>query len=250
MYAHPYCDRTLLHTIKLWKGNGKVVGAAIYDLYHGEAFCGTLDGYEALLPEILEYAYRSLKDDNGLGIAVRDGDAKMRELLLSLGYHKAEQTETVLCRSLERDLACQLPDGFAIREIHFPEDDHAYRTVIWKGFDHAGDDAEWEKMLANQVQPPSRRPELCLAVADETGEFAAHCTCWYDQRTDYAYVEPVCTIPGYRGLGLGKAVVCEALNRCKKLGAKEAFVISEQEFYKKLGFERHSRYRFFIREPK
>lgn len=250
MYAHPYCDRTRLHTIGLWKDKDIVAGAAIYDLYHGEAFCGVLESYEERLPEILEYAYSNLKDDSGLGIAAHDGDAKMQALLLRSGYHKAEQTETVLCRSLEQELIYKLPAGFNIREIYFPEDNLAYQTVIWKGFDHEGDQAELDKMLANKVLPPNRCSALCLGAVDETGEFVAHCTCWYDERTDYAYVEPVCTIPKYRGIGLGKAVVCEALNRCKGMGAKEAFVISEQEFYKKLGFAEHSRYHFFIRESK
>ena len=138
-----------------------------------------------------------------------------------------------------------LPDGFAIRQIHFPEDDLAYQTVIWKGFDHEGDQAELEKMLRHKVLPPNRRSELCLAVVDSTGEFAAHCTCWYDGQTDYAYVEPVCTIPKYRGIGLGKAIVLEALKRCRNLDAKEAFVISEQEFYRKLNFEPYAHYTFY-----
>lgn len=245
MYAHPYCDRMLLHTIGLWKDKDTVVGAAIYDMYHGEAFCATLDGYEELLPEILDYVQCNLRDENGLGIAVNDTDIRMQNALNGLGFEKAEQTETILCRSLDQNLDYELSDGFAIREIHFPEDNHAYQTVIWKGFDHEGDSAELEKMLGNKVLPPHREPNLCLAVVDGTGEFAAHCTCWYDERTDYTYVEPVCTIPKYRGMGLGKAVVMEALNRCRRLGAKEALVISEQDFYRKLGFESHSHYTFY-----
>lgn len=241
MYAHPYCDREELHTIGLWLDGDAVVGAAIYDLFHGEAFCGALDGYEYLLPEILEYAYANLKDENGLGIAVRDDDVTIQEQLARMGYHKAEQTEPILRRDLNKLQDYELPDGFAIREIHFPEDNLAYQTAVWKGFDQA----ELEKMLANKVLPPNRRPELCLAVVDETGEFAAHCTCWYDERTDYAYVEPVCTIPKYRGIGLGKNAVMEALRRCKALGARQAFVISNQAFYMKLGFVPHSQYVFY-----
>ena len=245
MYAHPYCDREKLHTIGLWLDEDAVVGAAIYDLFHGEAFCGALEVYEYLLPEILEYAYGNLKDENGLDIAVRDDDISTQEQLARMGYHKAEQTEPILCRDLNEPLNYELPARFAIREIRFPEDNLAYQTAVWKGFGHEGDQAELEKMLENNVLPPNRRTELCLAVVEKGGEFAAHCTCWYDERTDYAYVEPVCTIPKYRGMGLGKAVVLEALQRCKALGAKQAFVISNQEFYKKLGFANHSTYIFF-----
>ena len=245
MYQHPYCDRSLLDAVGLWWDGGRVVGAALYDLFPGEVFCGTLEGHEHLLPDILDHAYRSLRDGNGLGIAVHDGDLQTQTLLSGLGYQKAEQTETVLGRRLDRPCAYTLPEGFRLREIHFPEDNLAYQTVIWKGFDHEGDAAELEKMLNNKILPPHRNPTLCLAVADEAGEFAAHCTCWYDARTDYAYVEPVCTIPKYRGLGLGKAVVSEALNRCAGLGAREAFVLSNQKFYKKLGFTPHACYTFY-----
>lgn len=245
MYAHPDLDRSLLDSIGLWKEKGKVVGVAVYDLYYGEAFCAALEEHNELLPEILEYAWRNLKDENGLGIAVNDTDIRMQKLLVDRGYRKAEQTETILCRRLEQEPDYKLPDVFAIREIRFPEDNLAYQTVIWKGFDHEGDPAELEKMLQNKAIPPHRVPYLCLAVVDERGEFAAHCTCWYDNRTDYAYVEPVCTVPEHRGKGLGKAVVLKALSRCKKLGAKEAFVISDQAFYKKLGFTPYSYYTFY-----
>ena len=130
MYAHPYCDREKLHTIGLWLDGDTVVGAAIYDLFHGEAFCGALEVYEYLLPEILEYAYANLKDENGLGIAALDDDISMQEQLAQMGFHKTDQTESILCRDMNEPLDYELPSGFAIREIRFPEDNLAYQTVI------------------------------------------------------------------------------------------------------------------------
>ena len=245
MYAHPYCDREKLSTIGIWLNEDAVVGAAIYDLFHGEAFCGALEGYDFLLPEIVKYAYDSLKGESGLAISIRENDTLMLDLLADLGYEKTQQTEPILCRELNDPLYYSLPAGFSIREIRFPEDNLAYQTVIWKGFDHEGDQAELEKMLANKVLPPNRRQELCLAVEDENGEFAAHCTCWYDVRTNYAYVEPVCVIPKYRRLGLGKVVVLDALQRAKDLGATQAIVLSDQEFYKRLGFAPLTTFRFY-----
>ena len=43
-------------------------------------------------------------------------------------------------------------------------------------------------------------------------------------------------IPSYRGQGVAKAVVSEALNRAAALGAKTAYVLSDMMFYQKLGF--------------
>ena len=245
MYAHPYCDREKLSSIGLWLDGANIVGAAVYDLFPGETFCGALEGYDFLLPEIVAYAYDNLKNENGLGIAVREDDIPMADLLRSLGYTQAEQTEPMLYRELCGPLTYSLPAGFSIREISFPEDDFAYQTVIWKGFGHEGVQAELEKMLANKFLPPNRRQEQCLSVVDENGEFAAHCTCWYDTRTDYAYIEPVCTIPKCRGMGLGKAVVTEVLRRAKMLGATQAIVLSDQEFYKRLGFVPLATFRFY-----
>ena len=246
MYAHPYLDRQKLAAIGLWKSGGRIVGAAVYDLFPGEALCAALDEYRDLLPEILEYAYCFLKDSRGLGVAAGEADLQMQQTLIRLGYQKTQQTEPVLQRRLDEPLEYELPAGFRIREIRFPEDNLAYQTVIWKGFDHEGDQEELEKMLRNEAPlPVHREPYLCLAAEDGSGEFAAHCTCWYDRRTDYAYVEPVCTVPKYRGMGLGRAVVLEALRRCRELGAKTAFVISDQQFYSRLGFVPYAQYTFF-----
>lgn len=50
------------------------------------------------------------------------------------------------------------------------------------------------------------------------------------------YVEPVLTIHEHRRQGLAKAVIYEACARAKALGAKRTIVVSEQEFYFRIGF--------------
>ena len=62
---------------------------------------------------------------------------------------------------------------------------------------------------------------------------------------DYAYVEPVCTIPSCRGKGIAAALLSEAFSRAKALGAKKAYVISDLPFYEKLGFEKTQHYSFY-----
>ena len=56
-------------------------------------------------------------------------------------------------------------------------------------------------------------------------EYAAYCCVWFHPMTDYAYIEPACTVPDHRGKGLAKAVIYKALNRARSLGAKKAYVI-------------------------
>ena len=79
-------------------------------------------------------------------------------------------------------------------------------------------------------------PKLVLAVKAPDGNFVSHCGSWYQSGDFYCYIEPVVTDPEYRKMGLGKAVVLEAIKRCGDIGAKQAVVGSSQQFYYNIGF--------------
>ena len=96
MAEHPEFDQSLISSIGLWIDGDKIVGAVIYDMYFGEAFCGVLPEYDTLYPEILEYAWRELKNDNGLGIAICDNDPRQIQAALACGFARADQSETVM----------------------------------------------------------------------------------------------------------------------------------------------------------
>ena len=116
---HPEFDKSLRSSIRLWWSEGKVVGAAIYDMYFGEAFCGALPEYEALYPEILDYAYRELKDDSGLAVAINtENTAEIRAAELA-GFERIDQKETIMELSLDRDFSSNLPEGLQLREQPF-----------------------------------------------------------------------------------------------------------------------------------
>lgn len=61
-------------------------------------------------------------------------------------------------------------------------------------------------------------------------------------------IEPLCTIPKYRGKGIARALLFEAMSRAEARGAGNAYVISDMEFYEKLGFEKYKRFSFY-RKP-
>lgn len=249
-YFHPLFDKKLADLIGIWVFSGKVVGIAVFDLFLGECFCGTLPKYEKILPEIVNYAWGHLGNENGLGICARDDDKTLISILEGKGFRKSEQCEPIMKITLDKEFTYVLPNDMQIREVRFPNDERTYRLALWKGFDHGNDLREFEKSLTEEGAIPidaypHRNASLSVSVADESGEYPAHCTCWYDSRTDYAYVEPVCVVPEHRGNGLGRAVVYEALNRCRNLGARRAYVISDGEFYKRLGFDLEIRYPFY-----
>ena len=251
MYEHPESDRSAYGAIGLWSDGGRIVGAAIYDMYFGEAFCGVLPGCGSLYPEILDYAYAALRDDAGLGIAICAGAAEEIAAAERRGFVRAEQTETVMRIELDRPLAAALPEGVSFSELDPAKDDgREIQWLFWQGFDHGADEAEFEKDYEKTVRAGLRirrhfDPYLSMAARAAGGEAVAYCGVWYQNGTDYAYVEPVCTVPAWRRKGVGRAVVCEALNRARKRGAKRAYVISDQPFYEALGFQKDRHYTFF-----
>ena len=246
MYGHPEFDKENLGAIGLWLDGDRIVGAAVYDMYFGEAFAGALPGYGGLYPAILDYAYGELRDENGLGLAIRDGGETELAAATAAGFEKAEQTENVMARSLDDIPAPTLPEGLGFACLDPEADEEALAWLFWQGFDHGDDRAAFER------EPRPRRAarkhmnkDLGVAAVMPGGEPVACCCVWFLPGTDYAYVEPVCTVPQWRKKGVAKAVVFEALGRAKALGAKTAYVISDQAFYRKLGFADFEKYTFY-----
>ena len=249
MMEHPEFDKSLTESIGLWMDGEEVVGAAIYDMYFGEAFCGVLPEYETLYPEILDYAYRELKDDNGLGVAICDDCTDEIRMAKSAGFEVAGQTETIMRFDLDKALPVDLPGGIRLAELDPVKEPVAFQWLMWQGFDHGTDKAEFERDGDVFPEIPEFRKHfdstLSIAGKTDNGEYVAYCCLWYSDKTDYAYVEPVCTVPSYRGKGVAKAVIYEALNRARSLGAKQAYVLSDMPCYEKLGFRKDKHFTFY-----
>ena len=246
MIEHPEFDKSLKESIGLWRDGGRIVGAAIYDLYFGEAFCGALPGYEGLYPELLDYAWRELKDENGLGIAVCDRNEAEIAALKTAGFSPSEQMETVMTVDLNRPFEAPLPEGYLLKEVDPVRDQDALQWLFWQGFDHGEDREAFEKEEQTvSGMRPHFRPDLSLAAAGPDGELTALAGLWFHDKTDYAYIEPVCTVPAHRGKGLAKALLYKAMKRVAALGAKKAYVISDMYFYEKLGFRKEYHFTFY-----
>lgn len=251
MYEHPEFDKSLIGSIGLWLDGGRVVGAAIYDMYLGEEFCAALPEYDELYTEILEYSKKELKDGSGLAIAICDDNTAEISAALRAGFAPTDQDETVMSIDLGGDLAAKLPDGLHITELDPAEEPEEFQWILWQGFDHGTDKEEFsrEDPVVPQIRPHFDR-RLSLTAVDARGEAASYCCLWYLPGVDYAYVEPVCTVPSYRGKGIAKALICEALNRARAQGAKKAYVISDTDLYRKLGFKEELHYTFYRKEEK
>lgn len=252
MMYHPEFNNDLFNRIGLWFSNDELVGIATFDHYFGEAVIVVKNAYKELEKELFEYSLSTFSDENGLGIAINDVDTNSIDLLRRYGFvEKKDNIENILeliLKSISFDYT--LPPNIVIKSLNPKTDLYKHHKVLWKGFNNGGDaDLPDDEITMTKQKKMLSAPHLnaCLhtVAENEEGEYVAYCGCWYNVNTDYAYVEPVCTIPSYRKKGLGKAVLLEALKRCNALGAKKTYVISDSPFYKVLGFNQYSRYTFY-----
>ena len=246
MHEHPFTKKELLEYMGLWFDDNHLIGAALIDMFFGESFVGVLSNYEYLYPELLKYAFDNLKDDQGLGISFHNDNKKEIEEALKQGFFKTDGEETDCVIELNKEYPINLPAGFSVETYDAQENPEEMEWLFWQGFDH-GDNKE--EFLKQYQKPQQKRPHfnknLCIVIKDNQNELVASASTWYDPRTDYAYVEPVCVIPSCRKIGLGKVAVYTTINHARELGAKTAIVNSDQEFYKRLGFKKRNHYSFY-----
>ncbi len=139
--------------------------------------------------------------------------------------------------SLGRSPKSNCRRAIRLKSLADENDLHKINRVLWRGFNHPGEPPEDGIEDRRKMQSgPNFRKDLTIVVEGPTGNFVSFCGMWYEPVNKYAYVEPVATDPDSRRLGLGTAAVLEGIRRCAVEGATVAYVGSDQEFYKALGF--------------
>jgi len=240
MISRPVDDEELKNQIGIWEDDDKIVALATHELALGEIFVCVDREYDFLKEEIISYAKEKLSKDGSLNIIIPDGDRYFQRLALKGGFRPTQYRQNVAEIDIDDEIKYELPEGFHVVSMADNWDFCKYNRVMWRGFNHEGEpsqeeeDIDWRKTM---LSSPHLIPEITVAVVAPDGNYVSHCGLWYAPGEDYAYVEPVATDPEYRKRGLGKAAIYEALFRAKNLGAKEAFVVSSQQFYYNIGFK-------------
>ena len=239
MISRPVDDEEKRAFIGIWSYSDKIVALVTFELSFGVVHISTDREYKHLIPEIITYAEEHLSVRDSLEILIPDDDRDFQRLALKQGYLPTEEKEPVSVIDFQNNLDYTLPEGFKIVCMSDRWDFFKYNRVMWRGFGHAGEpsqereDIEWRKTM---LSSPHLNPDLVVAVVSPNGNYASHCGLWHLPGQIYSYIEPLVTDPDYRNLGLGKAALFEALKRTEAMGAKEAYVCSDQQFYYNLGF--------------
>jgi GNAT superfamily N-acetyltransferase len=249
MHYHPQLNElgeSALAKIGIWEYDGKVVAVAYYESVLGEVYFQMHPDFTYLKPEMLEYAetHLSAEADGGkryLNVFVNDFDLEFESLVKSCGYRRNESISE--CWSAfeitHHFQSIHVPDGFRLQSLEDENDLWKLSRVIHRGFNHPGEPPQyWLAERERMQSAPNYRKYLNIVAIAPDGSYASYCGMWHDTTNRVVYVEPVCTDPDYRRIGIGTTVVLEAIRRCGQEGVTVAIVGSEQPFYLSMGFKK------------
>lgn len=236
--------------IGVWENKaGDIVGVVNIEHAHkrhtewGEAFIQHHPDYDAILPEMMEYAETNLRNEvkNLIFIPIYDYDEALTAAVRERGYQKNEEyTLWDICYTIAGEVPIPtLPDGCKLYSMADERSDiDRRRKAFGVAFNHP-EPKDWPSRLAYEglQQAPNYHAYLDIYVKAPDGEYVSFCIAWWDEANKIASLEPVGTTPEHRRKGLASAAVYEAIRRVTALGAERVFLGSDQAFYLAIGFE-------------
>jgi len=242
-HTHRLFNHALTHHIGLWEDNNLIVGIACYGMYPGgypgQCHLHTMNHYEYLLPEMLHWAQQELfevkNNTKTLACWVVDTEVNKKELFQKNGYTFYERKPIKVYDYTKTFSDTTLPGGFRFIDGTCV-DYEKLNTCFWLGFEGIPDPDNQYDCRLHMWNAPNIRLELNTIIVAPDGEYAAALGMWFDKHNKYAYLEPLCSIPKYKGMGLGKMALFEAMKKTKRLGAAYCFGASS-EFYTAIGFD-------------
>jgi GNAT superfamily N-acetyltransferase len=244
MHHHPDIGRVDLSAAGIWELDGEIVAVVHMELYGGTAYFEVDPAHARLKREMLAYAEEHLSAPaNGrreLSLYINDRDHAFQTIVDEAGYEMLSNSESMSYLDIGNPaLPISLPGGFKLRSSSRPDDTRKMHRLLHRGFNH-GVEPEADGLAARRLMEsaPNYESSLNVVVHAPGGDIASYCGIWYESTNKIAYVEPMATDPDYRGMGLARAALLEAIQRCAARGGRAAYVGSSLPVYLSVGFRR------------
>lgn len=134
-------------------------------------------------------------------------------------------SKVLLCRSAADPVPeYPVPPGYTIRPLAGEDEVEAYVALHRDAFGTLNMTPEWR---ARTLRRPEYMADLDLVAVAPDGRLAAFCVAWLDTqstRETSGQIEPLGVRDEHRHLGLGKAMLAEALCRLHRHGARAVYV--------------------------
>ncbi len=233
-----WTDTSLTHRCRIWEDGGKIVALVFYENPVSDIYFSLRPGYEELAGEMVTYAGSDMpKTEGKQRLVLFEGQKAVMDAAIKAGYMSGGgYNERVF--DFANSLDFPLPEGFRIVE---PErlEPGKIAECCWKGFDHEKEEGPWdgeEESTRRIMVAPHATPFHAVAIENERQEYVCFAGMWWTPENHLAYMEPLCTVPEYRGRGLASAAMSELQRRLQPLGATH-MTGGGNPFYERIGFE-------------
>ncbi|MBR5345928.1 MAG: GNAT family N-acetyltransferase [Clostridia bacterium] len=259
-----WMDDTYLSLDRLWFDGPKVVGFVFYESPVTDIYFRIRPGYEFLAEEMVDYAMDHMPDfESKQQFVLFNGQEYLMEIAEKRGFTLQFDYENRVF-DFANELNHGLPAGF-----HFVDaadaDPVKLAKCCWYGFNHHLDKGEFVNWTAEdespawtpakayqgildsfQNPPPHSTYGYNIIIADQNDEYVCFSGMWWVRENHLAYMEPLCTVPQYRKMGLASAALTEHYRRLKPLGATH-MTGGGDPFYEKIGYGKGSHWYFYAR---
>jgi GNAT superfamily N-acetyltransferase len=243
----PWSDAELANLIGLWETPaGRLVGA-VHPEGDGEAYLELGPAHRHIETEMIRWAEDHLATTapdgrRTLELWVDDDDHVRQALLRSIGYEMLESGGWH--RRLRFDglapASREMPAPFTLRQTEWSDEDcERMARLLNAAFGRTVHTAREYRGFMDRS--PSFDHYLNLVAVFPDGSFAAHVGGTYDAFNRHGIIEPVCTHPDGRRLGLAQVLLLECLARMRARGAATASVetgdgAAANQLYESCGF--------------
>lgn len=248
--THICFNYQLAHRCRVWEDNGKIVAFVCYEYEPGDIYFIASKNYDYLYEEMLKYAEENLSGTardgkNYVAFFWDKSDLKMTDFLLNSGYQN-RLTEPNLIYDYSKGFEHKpLPEGYEIITLEDENDIKKVDKCLWLGFDHGTEEeyysqrqpSDFDGRLTMQSGPNFMK-ELAFVVKAANGDYVSFASMWLDKHNNYAYLEPLATVPEHRGKGLATILLMEAMKKTAEYGAKHC-IGGTIDFYQRIGFEKN-----------
>ncbi len=233
-----WMDKSYTYKNRIWFDGERIVAFCFTEHPVTDVYFSLRPGYEELAPEMIEYADKHMPDFDGNRQLVLFGAQEALIKAAQAAGYKKTGGYVDMQYDFDAPLDYKLPEGFKF----VPQGMCNIEKIdecCWKGFDHEAQEGPWNGDAKNNYQlcqAPHATMEYAVAIENEAGEYVCYAGMWWTPENKLAYMEPLCTVPKYRGLGLASAALSELYRRMKPLGATH-MTGGGNPFYEKIGYK-------------
>jgi mycothiol synthase len=174
--------------------------------------------YSFLEEEIIQWiedhsaAQKAEPGGQRLSVVALEGNPAREEALRRHGFERGEVYGILRLRDVDAPIpGYRVPDGFEVRSVCPEKDFDEIARGVRAVFGHG----EWftREVLEETSRLSFYHEDLDLVAVDPDGKIASFCTFRLDPPSGIAELEPMGTLPEYRGQGIARALLCEGFRR-------------------------------------